>query len=186
MTIVSDHEHVLTDVDHAGDEPMLLARALPGVPVLVCADRRRAGRQAEAQFGSTVHLLDDGFQHVQLWRDHFVPAAGADYPQAEHPYLGAHFEFRPRKSAPIWVNRIHCFNYAATMSHGPISGDIPAISLGAERTARGVVNGLFAEDYQRTWQRLAGWSNPELRGDEYVLDEDVSKFLADEPADAKT
>ena len=85
-----------------------------------------------------------------------------------------------------WVNRIHCFNYAATMSHGPISGDIPAISLGAERTARGVVNALFAEDYQRTWQRLTGWSNPELRGDEYVLDEDVSKFLADEPAEAKT
>jgi len=69
VTVVSDDEHVLTDVDHAGDEPMLLARALPGVPVLVCADRRRAGRQAEAQFGSTVHLLDDGFQHVQLWRD---------------------------------------------------------------------------------------------------------------------
>ncbi len=124
--------------------------------------------------------------HVQLWRDHFVPDRAADYAQAEHPYLGAHFEFLPRDDAPDWVNRIHCFNYAATMSHGPISGDIPAISLGAERTARGVVNALFAEDYERTWQRLAGWSNPELRGDEYVLDEDVSKFLADEPAEAKT
>ena len=69
VTIVSDYERVLTDVAHAGDEPMLLARALPGVPVLVCADRHRAGRVAEAQFGATVHLLDDGFQHVQLWRD---------------------------------------------------------------------------------------------------------------------
>jgi len=123
---------------------------------------------------------------VQLWRDHFVPPGSADYAQADHPYLGAHFEFLPRDAAPAWVNRIHCFNYAATISHGPISGDIPAISMGAERVARGVVNGLFAEDFQRTWQRLTGWSNPELRGDEYVLDEDVSKFLADEPADAKT
>ena len=69
VTVVSDYERVLADVDHAGDEPMLLARALPGVPVLICADRHRAGRQAEAQFGSTVHVLDDGFQHVQLWRD---------------------------------------------------------------------------------------------------------------------
>jgi len=69
VTIVSNYGGVLTDVDHAGDEPMLLARALPGVPVLVCADRHRAGRQAETQFASTVHLLDDGFQHVQLWRD---------------------------------------------------------------------------------------------------------------------
>jgi cation diffusion facilitator CzcD-associated flavoprotein CzcO len=124
--------------------------------------------------------------HVQLWRDHFVPPASAEYAQAKHPYLGAHFEFMQRDGAPSWVNRIHCFNYAATMSHGPISGDIPAISIGAERTARGVVNALFAEDYQRTWQRLSGWSNPELHGDEYVLDEDVDKFRADEPAEAKT
>jgi cation diffusion facilitator CzcD-associated flavoprotein CzcO len=123
--------------------------------------------------------------YVQLWGDHFRPREH-DYRQAEHPYLGVHFEFLPRESAPPWVNRIHCFNYAATMSHGPISGDIPAISIGAERTARGVVNGLFAEDFAPTWQRLAGWSNPELRGDEYVLDEDVGKFLADEPAEAKT
>jgi cation diffusion facilitator CzcD-associated flavoprotein CzcO len=123
--------------------------------------------------------------HVQLWRDHFVPR-DHDYPQAEHPYLGPHFEFLPRDGAPSWVNRIYCFNYAATMSHGPISSDIPAISTGAERTARGVVNALFTEDSARTWQRLAGWSNPELRGDEYVLDEDVSKFLADEPVETRT
>jgi FAD-dependent urate hydroxylase len=123
--------------------------------------------------------------HVQLWRDHFVPPGDADYAQAEHPYLGAHFEFLPRGGA-AWVSRIHCFNYAATMRHGPVLGEVPAINLGAERAARGVVNGLFAEDYARTWQRLEGWSNPELRGDEYVLDEDASRFLADEPAEAKT
>ena len=123
--------------------------------------------------------------HVQLWRDHFAPPASAVYAQADHPYLGAHFEFLPRDGAE-WVSRIHCLNYAATMSHGPISGDIPAISLGAERGARGVVNGLFTEDASSTWERLEGWSNPELRGDEYVLDEDVDKFLADEPAEAKT
>src|SRR6185436_3433013 len=38
--------------------------------------------------------------HVQLWRDHLVPPAGIDYAQAEHPYLGAHFEFLPREGAP--------------------------------------------------------------------------------------
>jgi tetraacyldisaccharide 4'-kinase len=69
VTIVSTPDAVVSDVAHAGDEPMLLARALPGVPVLVCADRARAGRLAEARFDVTVHLLDDGFQHVQLARD---------------------------------------------------------------------------------------------------------------------
>jgi len=72
------------------------------------------------------------------------------------------------------------------MSHGPVSGDIPAISTGAERVANGVAAALFAEDYERTWRRMVGWSNPELRGDEYTLAEDVSPFLAEQPVDAKT
>jgi tetraacyldisaccharide 4'-kinase len=69
VTVVSDTARILTDVAHAGDEPMLLARTLPGVPVLVCSDRHAAGAAAEARFGTTVHLLDDGFQHLTLARD---------------------------------------------------------------------------------------------------------------------
>ncbi len=68
VTVVSDRERVLVDVALAGDEPMLLARTLPGVPVLVCADRHAAGVEAETRHGATVHLLDDGFQHVRLAR----------------------------------------------------------------------------------------------------------------------
>ena len=66
---MSDGARVLADVDTAGDEPLMLARALPGVPVLVGADRYLSGRLAERQLGATVHLLDDGFQHLQLARD---------------------------------------------------------------------------------------------------------------------
>jgi tetraacyldisaccharide 4'-kinase len=69
VTVVSDGTAVRSGLADSGDEPLLLARALPGVPVLVCADRSIAGRLAEQQFGATVHLLDDGFQHVQLSRD---------------------------------------------------------------------------------------------------------------------
>ena len=47
----------------------MLARALPGVPVLVGANRYLSGRLAERRFGATVHLLDDGFQHLELARD---------------------------------------------------------------------------------------------------------------------
>ena len=31
---------------------------------------------------------------------------------------------------------------------------------------------------------MVGWSTPELRGDEFTLDEDAAKFFADEPAKA--
>jgi tetraacyldisaccharide 4'-kinase len=51
-----------------GDEPLLIARKLQ-VPVIVGADRYRAGLVAEKQFSSRLHLLDDGFQHRRLHRD---------------------------------------------------------------------------------------------------------------------
>ena len=69
VVVVSDGARVLEPVARSGDEPQMLARALPGVPVLVGADRFVAGRIAERRFGCTVHLLDDGFQHFRLHRD---------------------------------------------------------------------------------------------------------------------
>jgi tetraacyldisaccharide 4'-kinase len=69
VTVVSDGASVLADLDTAGDEPLMLARALPGVPVLVGTDRYLSGRLAERRLDATVHLLDDGFQHLELARD---------------------------------------------------------------------------------------------------------------------
>ena len=69
VTVVSDGEWMLAGVEVAGDEPLMLARAQPTVPVLVGADRYLSGRLAEQRWGVTVHLLDDGFQHLALARD---------------------------------------------------------------------------------------------------------------------
>ena len=68
VVVVSDGASVLVDVGASGDEPQMLARTLPGVVVLVAADRYLAGRLAEQRFGSTVMVLDDAFQHLQLDR----------------------------------------------------------------------------------------------------------------------
>lgn len=69
VTVVSDGEHLRADLARAGDEPLALARELRGATVLVGADRYVAGRLAERHLGATVHVLDDGFQHVGLARD---------------------------------------------------------------------------------------------------------------------
>ena len=69
VTVVSDGVHLLADLARSGDEPLLLAREVPGAAVFVCDDRALAGTLAERVFGATVHLLDDGFQHLQLARD---------------------------------------------------------------------------------------------------------------------
>ena len=68
VVVVRDTEQVVGDLATAGDEPWMLAQALDGVAVVVAADRYLAGRLAETHLGATVHLLDDGFQHLQLER----------------------------------------------------------------------------------------------------------------------
>src|SRR5204862_6258818 len=69
VTVVSDGCTVMATLDRAGDEPLMLARSLPGVGGFVGADRYLCGCLAERRFGATVHILDDGFQHLQLARD---------------------------------------------------------------------------------------------------------------------
>jgi tetraacyldisaccharide 4'-kinase len=60
---------VLLSPEVAGDEPVLLARLLPEVPVLVGRDRRVSGQLAIAEFAPDIVLLDDGLQFWQLHRD---------------------------------------------------------------------------------------------------------------------
>jgi len=67
--VVGDGKGVHATPEEAGDEPVMLARALPGVVVAVGPRRDRVGRAVEARFGYRVHVLDDGFQHLRLRRD---------------------------------------------------------------------------------------------------------------------
>jgi len=57
------------DIDAAGDEPLMLARSISGAAVLVSPDRYLAGRLAETRLARSIHILDDGFQHLGLSRD---------------------------------------------------------------------------------------------------------------------
>ena len=69
VVMVSDGHTVLATAEQSGDEPFMLARTLAGTAILVSHDRHAAGTLAETRLGCTVHILDDGFQHVQLARD---------------------------------------------------------------------------------------------------------------------
>ncbi|MEW5723957.1 MAG: tetraacyldisaccharide 4'-kinase [Thermodesulfobacteriota bacterium] len=69
VNVVSDGARVLLGPAEAGDEPYLLARSLPGVPVLTGRDRYLAGLAAVEDFGAGTIVLDDGFQHIQLARN---------------------------------------------------------------------------------------------------------------------
>lgn len=66
--IVRDGEAMRGSLTESGDEPLMLAERLDGAIVVVHPDRGRAGVLAES-LGATVHVLDDGFQHLRLARD---------------------------------------------------------------------------------------------------------------------
>ncbi|MCU0598466.1 MAG: tetraacyldisaccharide 4'-kinase [Desulfobacterales bacterium] len=67
--IVSDGKTVFSGVETAGDEPLMMARSLRGIPVIVGRNRFNAGMLAIRDFSADVVVLDDGFQHRRLHRD---------------------------------------------------------------------------------------------------------------------
>ncbi len=69
VLVVSDGSAVHASAAEAGDEPVMLARDLPGVVVAVGPRRDVVGRRVLERFGRRVLVLDDGFQHLRLARD---------------------------------------------------------------------------------------------------------------------
>ena len=69
VNVVSDGYRILLSWREAGDEPVLMARSVPGIPVLTGPERVRTGRAAIGKFGADVLVLDDAFQHRALFRD---------------------------------------------------------------------------------------------------------------------
>ena len=80
VQIVADAASIHLDAEEAGDEPFLLARRLPGVPVVVGSNRFAAGTLARERLGITTLVLDDGFQHRTLAKDLEIVMARAASP----------------------------------------------------------------------------------------------------------
>ena len=107
---------------------------------------------------------------VRAWKHRHTPQDGQqDAELADSPDLGPLFEFQPRTpGACPGLERIHCFCYPATLSHGTVSGDIPAISDGARRLATGLAALFYREDFDHHLAALEAYADPELLGHEWV------------------
>lgn len=67
--LVSNGERLLVGPNEAGDEPFLMAQRCPKAIVAVGADRYKLGCWVLDQFLIDCLVLDDGFQHLGLYRD---------------------------------------------------------------------------------------------------------------------
>ncbi|HXT67596.1 MAG TPA: tetraacyldisaccharide 4'-kinase [Nitrospiraceae bacterium] len=67
--LVSDGERLLVNPKEAGDEPFLMAQRCPKAIVAVGADRYELGDWVLNRFPVDCLVLDDGYQHLGLYRD---------------------------------------------------------------------------------------------------------------------
>ncbi len=77
---VSDGSRIKANPRESGDEPYLLAKKLPGIPVVISGKRFLAGLFAHKKFGCDFFILDDGFQHLDLKRDLDLVLIDSDNP----------------------------------------------------------------------------------------------------------
>ncbi|CAJ0787440.1 FAD-dependent urate hydroxylase [Ralstonia mannitolilytica] len=108
--------------------------------------------------------------HVRQWRDRFTPQPGEeDAELADSPDLGHAFEFLEKTPGALpGLSRVHCFCYPASVTHGSVSGDIPAISEGAKRLAQGIAGLLYREDIEAHYAAIQAYAEPEIFGDEWT------------------
>ncbi len=69
IQLISDGTSLLLHPPLAADEPYMLARKLPTIPVVCGKNRYQAGLYALQHFALDVIILDDGFQHLALHRN---------------------------------------------------------------------------------------------------------------------
>ena len=69
LGVVSDGKKIYMTSYEAGDEAYLMAKMMPGVPVVIGKNRDVTGRYAVEELHAEVIIMDDGYQHWQLKRD---------------------------------------------------------------------------------------------------------------------
>ncbi len=67
--VVSDGNKIFMTAYEAGDEAYLMAKTLPGIPVVIGKNRAVTGKYAVEKLNAEVIIMDDGYQHWHLERD---------------------------------------------------------------------------------------------------------------------
>jgi len=81
VMLVAANPNAVPDLVHkVGDEAMLAARFLPGVPVLASRNRAKAALEAMRLVHPEVLIVDDGMQHPALARDLDVLVIDSEFP----------------------------------------------------------------------------------------------------------
>jgi tetraacyldisaccharide 4'-kinase len=160
--VVSDGTAIGPDWREAGDEAILLAERLVGVPVIIGGDRVGAGRLAIERFRPGVIFLDDGLQHRRIHRD-----ADLVLLDATDPFGGGRLLPRGRLREPIAnLARAH----GILVTRADLAGDLDALTTRIARVAPRCPIGVsvFRPHRLRDLTSARERPLPELRGKRVV------------------
>lgn len=112
--IISDGVNIMMTTADVGDEPILIARSLQGIPVLTGPDRVYTGTIALENLDVDILILDDAFQHRRIFRDVDIVLLNR-----EKPLGNGHLLPRgPLREHPRGLNRAHITVWKDTLLTG--------------------------------------------------------------------
>jgi tetraacyldisaccharide 4'-kinase len=103
VNLVSDGSKILMGHNEAGDEPILIAKAVEGIPVITGPKRILTGRFAIEKMNADILILDDAFQHRNIFRDVDIVILNREQPFGN----GFLLPRGPLRESPEALNRAH-------------------------------------------------------------------------------
>lgn len=106
--------------------------------------------------------LEELLPHMDFYPAHFfapnMPPAAQTVPRLREDFsLQAH---NPEQQPALSV--IHCFSHASLLSVGKIAGDIPGISVGAQKISEGIVAKLYEKEFAHQLEQLHDYDEQEV------------------------
>ncbi len=145
------------------------ARALPGGGVAL--------ETAEGPFQADYVICGTGIEmdpaarpelarctgNIASWADRFTPPEDEKNDRlSRFPYLGADYALQEKVAGQTpWVNRLHLFSIASTVSFGASGSSINAMNIAVPKLVSGLTRALFTEDVAHHWADLRAWDKPQ-------------------------
>ena len=101
--------------------------------------------------------------NIATWADRYQPPDDEQSPRlGRYPYLADDYAFTERVAgATPWINNIHLFAFASTMSFGPSGSSINAMTTAIPKLVYGLTRGLFRADIERHWNSFKAYDVPQ-------------------------
>ncbi|WBL81278.1 NAD(P)/FAD-dependent oxidoreductase [Bradyrhizobium xenonodulans] len=101
--------------------------------------------------------------NIATWADRYQPPENERNARlGRFPYLADDYAFTERVQGETpWIQDIHLFAIASTMSFGPSGSSINAMTTAVPKLVNGLTRGLFRADVERHWASLGAYDVPQ-------------------------